>query len=123
MILDIRAHSLAQELGALSEVAGQYGWCDDDRQAKAIGKREFIRALAVAILLAKEAPKANWPVPGIHPAGTVWLSYVDEASQKGISLELRPTGYRWTQNHMGSKRTFESDSLNDVCEAMRTVFS
>lgn len=121
MIFDLRANAFASELSALYQTAAQHGWCDEDTTAKSIPLKEFVRALGVAILLSKEHPKLDWPVPGIHPSGTIWLSYV-QGESKGLSLELRDDGYRWTQNSMGDKRTFHSDSLNDVCEAMRTVF-
>lgn len=124
MITDLRAFSFAQELGALAEIASQYGWCEEDRHSKPIGRSEFVRALGIAILLAKEHPRLDWPVPGIHPGGYVCLAYIKEDQTAGLALDLIAGGggYRWVQNYLGDKRAFQSDSLNDVCEAMRTVF-
>lgn len=120
-MIDTRIMPLARELGALATVTREHAWADGDQNCKVIGMSEYIKALTVAIILAKENPHLDLPIPGADPEGFVWLTYMDGAT-RGLALELRKDKYRWTQNSMGDKRTFESESLNDVAEAVRTVF-
>lgn len=120
-MLDLRAGTLAGEMGCLAKVTSQHAWCEDDQSCKVVPISEYVKALSVAIILAKVNPRLDMPVPGADPAGYVWLTYVESESQ-GLALELLPGKYRWTQTNMGMKQTFESQSLDDVAEAMRTVF-
>ncbi len=112
---------LARELASLSQVTMQHAWADDDQNCKTIGISEYVKALTVAIILAKEHPRLGLPIPGADPEGFLWLTYLDGPT-RGLALELRPAKYRWTQNALGDKRTFESAHLTDVAEAMRAVF-
>jgi hypothetical protein len=120
-MIDLRVAPLAREMGSLAVVTRQHAWADDDQNCKIIPTSEYVKALTVAIILAKENPRLDMPTPGADPDGFVWLTYVDGPS-RGLALELRPGKYRWTQSNMGDKRTFESDSLDDVAAAMRAVF-
>lgn len=120
-MIDLRVAPLARELGALSTVTRQHAWADDKQDCKIIPVTDYVKALTVAIILAKENPRLDMPTPGADPDGFLWLTYVDGES-RGLALELRPGKYRWTQSNLGDKRTFESDSLDDVAEAMRAVF-
>ena len=121
MNLDNNINSLARQLAALRQVTSQHAWCEDDQNCKVIPISHYIKALGVAIVLAKENPRLPMPVPGADPKGFVWLTWTDGDS-RGLALELHDRKYRWTQSAMGDKRTFESDSLNDVAEAIRAVF-
>lgn len=120
-MIDLRISKLAQEMGTLATVTRQHAWAEDDQSCKIVGTGDYVKALTVAIILAKENPRLEMPIPGADPAGYVWLTYLDGDS-RGIALEILPSKYRWTQSNLGDKRTFESDSLNDVAEAFRTVF-
>ncbi len=120
-MLDIRAARLAQEMGSLCQVTSQHAWAEGDQNCKVVPVSEYVKALTIAIILSKENPRLEMPIPGADPDGFVWLTYID-GETRGLALELRPGKYRWTQSNMGDKRTFESNSLNDVAEAMRTVF-
>ncbi len=119
-MIDFRVAPLARELGSLHEATRQHDWCEG-HEAKVIPITEYVKALTVAIILAKENPRLDMPIPGADPEGFLWLTYLDGPS-RGLALELRPGKYRWTQSNLGDKRTFESDSLDDVAEAMRAVF-
>ncbi len=120
-MIDVRVAPLARELGSLSMVTRQHAWCEDNQDCEIIPTSEYVKALTVAIILAKENPRLDMPIPGADPKGFLWLTYVDGPS-RGLALELHPGLYKWTQSCMGDKRTFQSDSLDDVAEAMRTVF-
>ena len=121
-MLDLRVAPLARELAQLSTITRQHAWADDDQSCKVIGLSEYVRALTVAIILAKENPRLEMPIPGADPLGFLWLTYLD-GDARGMALELHPDGrYKWTQSNLGDKRSFESNSLNDVAEAMRAVF-
>ena len=120
-MIDLRASRLAQEMGALCQVTSQHAWCEDDPQCKVIPVSEYIKALTISVILMKENPRLDPPVPGADPEGFLWLTFLD-GETRGLALELRPGKYRWTQSAWGDKRTFESSSLNDVVEAMHAVF-
>lgn len=121
-MIDLRiVNVFTRELALLRGVTSQYGWCEDDPKCKIIDTDRYVHALTVAIILAKCNPRLDLPVPGADPEGFLWLTYTD-GPDRGLALELCPGKYRWTQSNMGDKRTFESTSLNDVAEAMRTVF-
>lgn len=112
---------LAQELSVLSTVTSQYAWADDDQKCKIIPVSEYVKALTVAIVIAKEQPHLSPPVPGADPEGFLWLTY-QQGDTRGLALEIRKDCYRWTQSAYGDKRRFESTRLEDVVEAMRSVF-
>lgn len=119
MIADIGP--LARELGELSTLTRQHAWCEDDQTCKIIPTSEYIRALTTAIIVAKENPILGLPVPGVDPQGFVWLTW-RMGEGRGLALELRADKYRWTQNNLGDKRTFESTDLVDLMAAFRAVF-
>lgn len=121
-MIDLRfVNRFANELAQLHSVSSQFGWCEGDPKSKVISIQSYVKALSVAIILAKENPRLGLPVPGIDPRGFIWLTYWDGDS-RGLALELHDGKYRWTQSNYGNKRSFESTSLNDVAEAMRAVF-
>ncbi len=120
-MIDMRVGPFARELGSLSTVTRQHAWADDDQNCKIIPTSDYIRALTVAIILARENPRLDMPIPGADPEGFIWLTYIDGPS-RGMALELHPGLYKWTQSNLGDKRTFQSTSLDDVAEAMRAVF-
>ncbi len=119
-MIDLRVGPLARELAQLSNVTRNHLWADG-QECTVIGLSEYVRALTVAIILAKENPRLDMPIPGADPSGYLWLTYLD-GDNRGIALELLPGKYKWTQSNLGDKRTFESESLNDVAEAFRAVF-
>ncbi len=120
-MIDLRVSPLARELGTLATLTRQHAWCEDRQDSKVIPITSYVKALTVAIILAKENPRLDMPIPGADPAGFLWLTYLDGES-RGMALELHEDKYRWTQSNLGDKRTFESSSLDDVAEAMRAVF-
>src|ERR1019366_276596 len=124
--------ALMKDIRELASVTGALGWDKDaealvadpsDLGAKPIPMNEWLKAFFVAksIMDLKEALDA--PVPGADPEGFGWLTWT-QTGCRGLALELRKGGvYKWTQRDGSSKRTIQSDSLNDVAESARTVFS
>lgn len=121
---------LHNDIRELASATGALGWDRDpeellsnpsDLGAKPIPINEWMRALLVAAQLTESSPQVALPVPGADPEGFVWLTWM-HGHNRGIALELRKGKYRWTQRSGETKRTIESDSLNDVAESMRAVF-
>lgn len=131
MNLDRKIQQFAMDIAKLTRVTSAVGWDKDDSQiifdptdvgGRPIYRDKWVRALAVGIGLAKAFPWLDAPVPGADPKGFCWLSWY-QGDNRGLALEVHDGLYRWTQRDpIGGKKTIESDSLDDVAEAMRSVF-
>jgi hypothetical protein len=118
--------AVAADMRTLASATASIGWDRDpseliadptDLGAKPIPKDAWQRAFVVALAMSKIANIA--PVPGADPEGFVWLTWT--RGSRGLALELRPGKYKWTQRDGAGKRTVESDSLDDVGQALRSV--
>lgn len=133
---DARGAALAKlglDFLELSRATGAFGWNRDDQEltlvdpsqlAKPIPKDVWNRAFVITLGLHRDLPShVPLPIPGADPEGFVWLTWKSPDERRGLALELRDGLFKWTHSapHL-EKKTIQSDSLNDVTEALRTVF-
>jgi hypothetical protein len=121
---------LKADIGEMSLATASLGW-DQSAEAlvadptnlgaKPIPKAEWMRAFVIAVGLSRVAPYLDPPVPGADPEGFVWLTWTQDDC-RGLALELHRGFYKWTQRDGEQKRTHQSESLDDVGEAIQSVF-
>lgn len=91
-----------------------------DVAGRQINNGTWIKSFFTAMALAKLRPNLERPVVGAHPDGFVTLTW--QADNRMLDMQLRPEGYRWSQQSEGGTTTIQSDSLEDVAESMRATF-
>jgi hypothetical protein len=116
-------------IGPLAMLASTPGWEDADANkttpgAKPIGLAQWGAAIAAAGLMVEAESRAGWPIPGIDPAGFIWLTW-RIADNAELALELHADilaqTYKWTAMRDGIRVPYKSYDPREVIASLRSV--